>query len=104
MTTIASDPAIDALLLQVLITPEGRGDPYPAYAQMHESAPIHRTTFGPLLVTGYAESMGVLRDPRLGRGMSGDQGPLNMFGSAGSGDGVRRRGEFFDRVQHNMLL
>jgi cytochrome P450 len=107
--TIVSDPAIDALLLEVLITPEGRADPYRAYAQMHESAPIHRTSFGPLLVTGYAESMGVLRDPRLGRGLGGDQGPLNMFGGGGGGvggdgDGTRRRGEFFDRVQHNMLL
>jgi cytochrome P450 len=106
--TIASDPAIDALLLEVLITPDGRADPYGSYAQMHESGPIHRTSFGPLLVTGYHESLGVLRDPKLGRGLSGDQGPLNMFGGGGGagdgGGGTRRRGEFFDRAQHNMLL
>ena len=67
--TIASSPTLDGLLLQVLITPEGQSDPYPSYARMREESRASRTSFGPYVVNGYEECLGVLRDPRLGRGV-----------------------------------
>src|SRR3954464_10484218 len=81
--SIVSDPMVDGLLMQALITPEGRADPYPLYAQMRAAAPVCRTSFGPLVVSGYAECLGVLRDPRLGRGADSARGG----GLIPSGDG-----------------
>jgi cytochrome P450 len=100
--SIPSDPMVDALLMQVLITPEGRADPYPLYAQMRAAAPVCRTSFGPLVVSGYADCLAVLRDPRLGRGADGTRGEGG--GLFASGDGTSSRGEFFERSRHNMLL
>jgi cytochrome P450 len=97
--SITSSPVVDGLLLQVLITPEGRADPYPYYAQMREVASVCRTSFGPLLVNGYEDCLSVLRDPRLGRGVGLGGGPLTPLGGS-----QHRRGEFFELSQHNMLL
>lgn len=96
--SIVSDPTIDGLLMQVLMTPEGRADPYPLYAQMRAIAPVSRTAIGPLLVTGYEDCLTVLRDPRLGRGAGTGTGPLAMGASSG------QRSEFFELSRHNMLL
>lgn len=96
--SIVSDPIIDGLLMQVLMTPEGRADPYPLYAQMRAIAPVSRTAIGPLLVTGYEDCLTVLRDPRLGRGAGQGAGPLAMGASSGP------RSEFFELSRHNMLL
>src|SRR4051794_14646595 len=98
--SIVSDPTVDGLLMQVLITPEGRADPYPLYAQIRAAAPVCRTSFGPLVVSGYADCLAVLRDPRLGRGADSAEGGGLVPGSEGSG----RRGEFFELSRHNMLL
>jgi cytochrome P450 len=97
--TIISSPTLDGLLLQVLVTPEGQADPYPYYARMREEARVSRTAFGPFVVNGYEECLGVLRDPRLGRGVGIEDTSTGIFGEGGT-----RRGEFFDASQHNMLL
>src|SRR5580692_12386955 len=97
--TIASSPTLDGLLLQVLATPEGQADPYPCYARMRSEARVSRTAFGPYVVNGYQECLGVLRDPRLGRGMGIEDTSTGIFSDAGT-----RRGEFFDAGQHNMLM
>jgi cytochrome P450 len=96
---IISSPTLDALLLQVFVTPEGQADPYPFYAQMREEARVSRTAFGPYVVNGYEECLGVLRDPRLGRGVGIEDSSAGLFGDDGT-----RRGEFLDASQHNMLL
>jgi cytochrome P450 len=97
--SIPASPVIDGLLLQVLLTPEGRADPYPLYTQMRAIAPVSRTALGLLLVTGYEECLSVLRDPHLGRGMGLGGGPLVPLG-----DHATRRGAFFELSGHNMLL
>lgn len=97
--TIASSPTLDGLLLQVLATPEGQADPYPCYAQMRAEARASRTAFGPYVVNGYDESLGVLRDPRLGRGLGIEDTSTGIFGDDGT-----RRGEFLEASQHNMLM
>src|SRR3954467_13826059 len=71
--SIVSDPAVDGLLMQALITPEGRADPYPLYAQMRAAAPVCRTSFGPLVVSAYADCLSVWRAPRLGGGAGGSR-------------------------------
>jgi cytochrome P450 len=97
--TIATSPTLDGLLLQVLATPEGQADPYPYYALMRAEARVSRTAFGPYVVNGYEECLGVLRDPRLGRGMGIEDTSTGIFSDAGT-----RRGEFLDTSKHNMLL
>src|SRR5271156_776962 len=97
--TIAPSPPLDGLLLQVLVPPEGQADPYPSYAQMRSEARVSRTAFGPYVVNGYQECLGVLRDPRLGRGMGIEDTSTGIFSDAGT-----RRGEFLDASQHNMLM
>jgi cytochrome P450 len=97
--TIASSPTLDGLLLQVLATPDGQADPYPLYARMHAEARVSRTAFGPFVVNGYEECQGVLRDPRLGRGVGIEDTSTGVFGGNRG-----RRGEFFEAGSHNMLL
>ncbi len=97
--TIISNPTLDGLLLQVLVTPEGQADPYPSYALMRDEARAFRTAFGPYVVNGYEECLGVLRDPRLGRGVGVEDNSAGIFG-----DGGARRDEFFESSRHNMLL
>jgi cytochrome P450 len=97
--TIATSPTLDGLLLQVLATPEGQADPYPCYAQMRAEARASRTAFGPYVVNGYQECLGVLRDPRLGRGVGIEDLSTGIFGNAGT-----RRGEFLEASEHNMLM
>jgi cytochrome P450 len=97
--SIATSPTLDGHLLQVLITPEGQAHPYPYYALMREEARVHRTSFGPYCVNGYAECQAVLRDPRLGRGVGIEDNTMDILGNTDS-----RRGEFMDASQHNMLL
>ena len=45
MSTVAAvDP--DALLAELVATPEGRADPYPRYATLRARAPVHRSAYG----------------------------------------------------------
>jgi cytochrome P450 len=97
--TITQSSDLDGWLLQVLITPEGQANPYPYYTLMREEARVSRTSFGPYVVNGYDECQAVLRDPRLGRGISLEGASAGIFGENGT-----RRGEFFEVSQHNMLL
>ena len=45
--------------------PKMRSDPYPFYARLRETEPVHRSPFGFWVVSGYAEAARLLRDPRL---------------------------------------
>jgi cytochrome P450 len=96
---IASSPALDALLLEVIATPQGQANPYPLYEQMRAVARVSRTSFGPYVVTGYDECQAVLRDPRLGRGIGIEEGSASLFGDDGT-----RMSEFLDMSRDNMLM
>ena len=57
----------DALLAEILLTPEGKADPYPRYAAIREQAPAFRSGMGIVVVGRYDECQWVLRDPRFGK-------------------------------------
>ena len=68
---------MDAIkILTVLGTPEGRADPYPLYAQLHELGQAVEIGPGQVMVIGYDANNSVLRDPgfRVSDESSFDQG------------------------------
>ena len=99
------DTTADTLVFQLMLTPEGRRDPYPLYRQLRDAAPVLRSGFGPLVLSRYDDCVSVLRDPRLGRGTSlrseGDSGPVG-FGSLDADP--ERRQRFFEQAGNNMLF
>jgi len=59
----------DGLVMETLLTPEGRSDPYPRYRRLRELAPVHRSELGPVwFLTRWADCNFVLRDQRFGKG------------------------------------
>ena len=44
--------------------PDFRVDPYPTYKRFREEDPVHKTPFGPWVISRYADCVGILRDPR----------------------------------------
>ena len=59
--------APDDVLVSLFSDPAVRADPYPAYRQLRETAPVHHSAVLPLWVaTRYDDCGTVLRDPRLG--------------------------------------
>lgn len=100
-----TDTAADNVLLRLLLTPDGRADPYPAYRQLRETAPILRSAMGPLVVSSYEDCMTALRDPRLGRGTSlRESGQTSGLGFAGFDVDPEMRDAFFGRAGGNMLF
>lgn len=59
----------DAITAKLLLTPEGRRDPYPLYDQLRRAAPVHRTGLGPWVLSRYDDCVAALRDPRIGKDM-----------------------------------
>ncbi len=76
-TTAAAAPSVgpaDALLFELLATPEGRADPYPRYAALREQWPVHRlvldvpgSSVGTWVLTRFDHCQAVLRHPRVGK-------------------------------------
>ena len=58
----------DALLGELLLTPEGRRDPYPRYRRVREVAPVHCSGLGFWVLSRYDDCQQLLRDPRFGKG------------------------------------
>ncbi len=61
------------MLAELLLTPEGRRDPYPLYARVRETAPVHHSGLGFWVVSRFEDSQFVLRDPRFGKGAREDK-------------------------------
>ena len=60
--------AADDVLVGLFSDPAVRADPYPAYRQLREIAPVHHSAVLPLWVaTRYDDCGTVLRDPRFGK-------------------------------------
>ena len=72
MTSAASVDTVqaDALLAELVATPEGRADPYSRYARLRESAPIHRSAFGFCVLTRYDDCLQLLRASGVGKDFS----------------------------------
>ncbi len=63
---VTVDP--DALLAEILLTPEGKADPYSRYAAIREHTAAYRSSIGFVVVSRFEDCQWVLRDPRFGKG------------------------------------
>jgi cytochrome P450 len=97
--TAVHDATAEATLITLLITPEGRADPYPHYRTIREAAPVLRTSFGILVLTRYQDGLTTLRNPRFGRGLASRS---NALFDDGTDPEIRQ--EFFDRGSNSMLM
>ena len=99
------DVDADNVLLRLLLTPEGRADPYPLYRELRDTAPVLRSSFGPVVLSRYEDCMTALRDPRLGRGTAlRAAGEVPSLGFAGFDIDPEQRQAFFERAGNNMLF
>jgi len=70
--------AADALVMEMVATPEGRADPYSRYAALRSLAPVHRSAIGFWVLTRYDDCQRLLRDPRAGKDFSGAARALGL--------------------------
>ncbi|CAA9212029.1 MAG: Putative cytochrome P450 hydroxylase [uncultured Acidimicrobiales bacterium] len=75
-TVSAVDP--DALLAELVATPEGRADPYPRYAALRSQSPVHRSAFGFWALSRYDDCQHLLRHPGVGKDFSGAVSSLGL--------------------------
>lgn len=57
----------DAILAQLLLTPESYANPYPLQHQLRALAPVYRSQMGFWIISRYEDVNSVLRSPRIGR-------------------------------------
>ena len=62
----AADRTNAAAIVEALLTPPGRADPYPLYARAHELGPVAAIGEGRFLISGYAAVNRMLRGPGFG--------------------------------------
>jgi cytochrome P450 len=92
---------VDALLGEILLTPEGKADPYPRYAAVREHAPVARTAMDFYVVGRYADCQWVLRDPRFGKG---EPGPIWEQYALGETEWQERFGDFTKQTRSMLGL
>lgn len=82
--TVTPQTTPDGIVMEIMLTPEGRADPYTRYARLREMAPVHRSQLGPLwFLTRYHDCNLVLRDHRFGKGDFSDRsGAMGVFSPA----------------------
>ena len=99
------DVDADNVLLSLLLTPEGRANPYEHYRELRDIAPVLRSSFGPLVLSRYDDCLEALRDRRLGRGTAlRAAGETAALGFVGLDADPERRQAFFERAGDNMLF
>jgi len=97
--TTTVDP--DALLGEVVLTPEGKADPYSRYAAIREHAPAFRSALGVVVISRYEDCQGVLRDARFGKG---EPGPVWEQYDLSEQEWQDRFGEFNKRMRSMLSL
>lgn len=68
----AANTAYDALVIEIVATPEGRADPYSRYARLREEAPVFLSALGMWVCSRYEDCHMLLRDARLGKSRDAD--------------------------------
>ncbi|MDQ4132957.1 MAG: cytochrome P450 [Actinomycetota bacterium] len=88
----------DALLAELVATAEGKADPYSRYATLRAIAPVHRSSFGLVVLTRYDDCLHLLRHPGVGKDFS------RAASSMGLDDAQRAQQAEFRNDRSNMLF
>ena len=99
--TDATTVDLDGLLGEILLTPEGKADPYPRYAAIREHARSFESAMGFVVVGRYDDCQWVLRDPRFGKG---EPGPIWEAHALTEAEWVERFGDFNKRSRSMLGL
>jgi len=78
MTTVSPAAAADALLAELVATPEGRADPYHRYATLRAQAPVHQSMFGFWALTRFEDCQQLLRLSGVGKDFSGAAASMGL--------------------------
>lgn len=72
----------DHLIMELMLSPEGRRDPHSIYRELRERVPRHKSDFGPIwFLTRHEDCRTILRDNRFGKGEPDPDAPPNpLFG------------------------
>jgi cytochrome P450 len=100
---VSAEAQSDALLLQVLFSPESRADPYPLYREIRQLAPVHRSGLGPIVLSRYDDCQHALRDHRLGK-PTGDLSGIEVQGTQFRPVSDATVAKFRSRAQNSMLF
>ena len=87
--------AADALVMHVVLTDEGRQNPYDGYDQLRRDRPRHESSVGVTVVTGYADGLELLRSPKWGRPEPDMPLEASLFGARPDRDGGRTHAMLF---------
>ncbi|HYF45987.1 MAG TPA: hypothetical protein VD926_07230, partial [Acidimicrobiales bacterium] len=68
-TNVEALAEAQGLMMQLIVDPAVKADPYPTYERLRRDFPVFRSMVGPLVVSRYDDCLAALRDPRLGRGL-----------------------------------
>ncbi len=68
----------DALLAELVATPQGKADPYSRYARLREHAPIHNSAFGFCVLSRYDDCLQLLRAQGVGKDFSNAASALGL--------------------------
>lgn len=84
MATADQDLRVSAELLFSPEDPALREDPYPLYRRLRETDPVHRSSLGFWVVSGYADVASIQHDPRCDRGLRPDDNVYTFWGGPDS--------------------
>ena len=68
----------DAVLAELVATPQGKADPYSRYAALREHTPVHRSAFGFCVLSRYDDCLQLLRVPGVGKDFSNAASALGL--------------------------
>lgn len=93
----------DSILGQIMLTDEGRQDPYPAYHRLRGARPRHLSAVGTTVISRYQDGMELLRSPKWGRPEAGMDLPEGMFRERQQGGGRELAMLFLNPPEHTRV-
>lgn len=98
VTTTTDTVRVETLLAELVMTADGRADPYSRYTAIRSMAPVYRSTFGFWVLTRFDDCQRLLRHPQVGKDFSG------VSGTAGFTAEQHEAEMAFRRDRSNMLF
>ena len=112
-STSSSRPTETISFLELVLSPDFRADPYPGWARLRATSPVHHTELGAWVLTRHEDVTTILRDPRTSTDATnaalfeqyedGQGSSARMFGDLDEGEEDARPILFTDPPEHTHL-